>query len=621
VLALVITGIPVRHESVRTSNPAIRDPEFRNLIEVGVPPEIAATSDVGVGIIFFLALFGAGALLFARGSGSREALFVSFAMILFGASWSGLLSVHRTTGPPFAQSPVGLIATILFFLQTSTTFTAFFWLPGGRFVYRWTAWLMAFTTGIVGALYFFVSYPLSHDLVNIIALPVDVLAIWNQASHYRRADLPTRERIKWIAIGFGAGITGFLIGQTANLVLSNQPGLAPRVVMLLAHLLDRLCQIALLGCFAFAIVRYRIWQVDLVINRSIVYGTVTVLLGLIFAAGGLVLQRLFGENHTSLAFAVSTVGTAFLFNPARKRAQHVIDRRLYGFRFDLNELHRAQEVPLVAPVAARSGHTIADYRIIGLLGKGGMGEVYRGERDGRIVAIKVMPEELATRDLGKWFERESQALAALDHPNIVRLHEAGEINGRRFLILDFIEGRELNLIIKERGRLRLDEVRSLLGGLGDALDYAHARGLVHRDIKPSNIMIRHRNSETPEAILMDFGIAKSAEALTARTSTGAIGTISYMAPEQIRAAAVIDHRADIYALGVTVYEMLTGNLPFTGSSAQVLFAHLQDQPPDPRQFAPELPMHVTGSVLRCLEKRPEDRFQSVGEFVSAFSRA
>ena len=133
-------------------------------------------------------------------------------------------------------------------------------------------------------------------------------------------------------------------------------------------------------------------------------------------------------------------------------------------------------------------------------------------------------------------------------------------------------------------------------------------------------MIRQlADRKTSEGVLMDFGIAKIADARTVRTSTGAIGTISYMAPEQIIAATAVDRRADVYALGVTVYEMLTGEVPFRGSAAQVLFAHLQQDPVDPRQVLPDLPAEASRSVMRCLEKNPDDRFQSVGAFAHAFS--
>ncbi len=332
------------------------------------------------------------------------------------------------------------------------------------------------------------------------------------------------------------------------------------------------------------------------------------------------LQNVFGQDYASIAFAVSTLSAGLLFNPSRKRIQNLIDRRIYGFRFDLNELAYAQQTPEVRNPGMLTGRTFGQYRVLGVLGRGGMGEVYQGEGAGRVVAIKVLSYDLERKDFRKWFERESHTLAAITHPNIVKFHESGESDGVHYIVLDFIAGRELSAIIRDRGSIPFDEIRPFLEDCGAALDYAHERGLVHRDIKPSNIMVRRRSDGTRlEAVLMDFGIAKTSDAHTARTSTGAVGTISYMAPEQFMAAKTVDRRADIYAMGVTMYEMLTGQVPFKGSPAEVLFAHLQQRPVDPGELVPDLPKHVTRSVMRALEKRPDDRFQTAGAFVHALT--
>jgi len=619
VLAIVITGLPVRYEKVRAADPYLRSPDFTHLIEVGVSPDTAATADLVSAVVFLFVLIGSGMLLFWRASESREASFLSLTLVLFGAAWSGLLAVHRTPGPPFEQSFAGLASTILNIVTTLALFNAMFWLPEGRFVTRWTAWLMGVATVVTVGLYLLVSFPRAHDLINLVAVPVNILGLWKQVSHYRRVvDDSMRQRIKWVMIGMVVAILGFLVGQTISLVFRNQPGLTPRLVLLLAQLLERVGDIAMLGCFAIAIVRYRVWQVDLVINRSLVYGTVSILLVAVFLGGGLVLQRVLGPDDAWIAFTVSTVGAAVLFSPARRRAQRLIDRRLYGFRFDLDELGRAQQVSKGSGFAV--GGTIGKYRILRVLGRGGMGEVYQGECNGQLVALKVLPQDMAQKDFLKWFDREVHTLSKIRHPNIVRLLETGESDGRPYMVLDFIEGRELSRVMTERGRLPLDDVLPLLRDVADALTYAHERGLVHRDVKPSNVMIRRRADGTRfEAVLMDFGIAKTLDARTVRTGTGAIGTIAYMAPEQIVAATAVDRRADVYSLGVTAFEMLSAEVPFNGSPAQVLFAHLQQSAMDLRELVPDLPLGVSRSVMKCLEKKPEDRFQSTAEFIAAFS--
>jgi predicted Ser/Thr protein kinase len=622
VLMLVAGGLPLRYEMVRTGHPNLRVPEFSDLIPAGVNPDVAATLDLATGMFVFLALLIGGVTLFLRASTSAEASFLSLVLILYGAAFTGLIGVHRAAGPPFSQPAVGLAATVLLFVQTTTVWAALFWLPEGRFMSRWTAGFTALLVPAAAVIYFLVDFPLSHYFVNLLAVPVVAVAACAQVIRYRQlVDPVTRQQIKWAVIGIVAGCVGFLEFQIATLVLGERTELTPRIVMVAALLLEYAALVWLLVCFAIAIRRFRLWQVDLFINRSLVYGVVTAMLVLVFLGGGFVVQGVIGRENSSLAFAISIAAAGLLFNPARKQVQSFVDRRLYGFRFDLIELQRAQHLLEVENPGMLTGRRVGEYRLLGVLGKGGMGEVYQGERDGRTVAIKILPEALTReRDFRKWFERESHALAAFSHPNIVKFHEAGESRGLCYIVLDFVEGRELSDIIRERGRIPIEEVRAFVGDFAAALDYAHEKGLVHRDIKPANIMIRRvAGRETWEPVLMDFGIAKMADARTALTSTGAVGTIGYMSPEQIMAAATIDHRADIYALGAMVYEMLTGEPPFTGSPAQVLFAHLQRRPTDPGELVPGLPPSVASSVMRALEKDPQDRFQSAGAFALALS--
>src|SRR5262245_18599347 len=620
VLTLTITAIPARYESVRTQNPDIRAPEFRDLIDAGVPSELAAICDVTVALVFVLVVTVGGIVLFARASDRPEALFLSVTMIVYGPSFSGLMSVHRTRGFPLSQSLAGIVATILYIVTTSGTFTALFWLPYGRFTSRSRAAFTALLVIIAIGLYLFVSYPRAHDLVNVIAIPVSVIGIASQLTQYRmEPDPTTRQRIKWAVIGIVIAALGTLAWGTGNLVIGDREGLAPRIILVALRVLQNAGLMAVPVCVSIAIFQYGLWQVDLVINRSLVYGAVTAALVLVFLGGGFALQRILGQGNAAVAFALSTICAGLLFNPALVQAQRVIDRRVFGLRFDLNQLKRAQRAAGRPGAGALTGHWLGKYRVLSLLGAGGMGEVYQGERDGQLVAIKIVPQTLGEKDFSKWFARETEALAGISHPNIVKFHESGETDGVRYIVLDFVDGRDLSDIIRERGRIPLGELQPLLHDLASALDYAHDQGLVHRDIKPSNIMIRRSaDGSRFEAVLMDFGIAKTSDAQTVRTSTGgAVGTISYMAPEQIRAARNIDRRADIYALGVTVYEALTGAVPFRGSPAQVLFAHLQEQPLDPREVLATLPPSAARGVLRALEKKPEDRFYSVGQFVSA----
>ena len=299
---------------------------------------------------------------------------------------------------------------------------------------RWTAGFTALLVPAAAGIYFLVDFPRSHYFINLLAVPAVAVAAGAQVVRYRQVvDPVTRQQVKWAVIGIVAACVGFLQFQIATLVLGERrSGLTPPIVMVAALLLNYASLAWLLVCFTVAIRRFRLWHVDLVINRSLVYGAVTVLLVLIFLGGGFLLQGVVGRENTSVAFAISIAAAGLLLNPARKQVQSFVDRRLYGFRFDLNELHRAQHLPEVPNPGRLTGRMLGDYRILGVLGKGGMGEVYQGERDGHTVAIKILPEAVAReRDFRKWFERESQALATFSHPNIVRFHEAsGSITSR-----------------------------------------------------------------------------------------------------------------------------------------------------------------------------------------------
>ncbi len=175
-------------------------------------------------------------------------------------------------------------------------------------------------------------------------------------------------------------------------------------------------------------------------------------------------------------------------------------------------------------------------------------------------------------------------------------------------------------MLAEREHLPLRDIQGYLHDLAGAIDYAHANSYVHRDIKPSNIMLRSGGTNNPRQImLMDFGIAKFLDDTTSLTGSAAIGTIDYMAPEQIQDSTTVDYRADIYGLGVVLYETLTGVLPFKGNLAQVLFAHVNQPAPDIRQLRPDLSPEVSVAIHRALQKDPDDRFQSATEFVTALT--
>ncbi|MCP4541766.1 MAG: protein kinase [Chloroflexi bacterium] len=268
-----------------------------------------------------------------------------------------------------------------------------------------------------------------------------------------------------------------------------------------------------------------------------------------------------------------------------------------------------------------SGTRLGTYEVLELLARGGMAEVYKGRhpRLDRTVAIKILSTSLAAEaDFRQRFEREAQAVAALRHPNIVQVFDFGDVEGTYYMVMEFIDGVDLSGYVRETGQIPLEQVLPLLQDIANALDYAHAEGVIHRDVKPSNVMLQKERGGT-RAILTDFGIAKIRASDTGVTKTGMMmGTLDYMAPEQVQGARKADGRADVYALAVMLYQMLTGALPFCGDNpGAVMLAHLQQPAPDPRLLVPELPENVAAAILRAMAKDPDARHSTAGELAEA----
>jgi TolB-like protein/predicted Ser/Thr protein kinase len=266
------------------------------------------------------------------------------------------------------------------------------------------------------------------------------------------------------------------------------------------------------------------------------------------------------------------------------------------------------------------GRTLSRYRILGRLGAGGMGEVYLGEdlRLGRKVALKLLaPEMAASPERRARFEREAKAVAALNHPNIVTIYSIEEAEDRHFITMELVEGRTLRELIPRPGGITLQTFLELSVPIADALHAAHQSGITHRDLKPSNIMVTTEG----KVKILDFGLAKvnvearssagDDSATLALTREGAVlGTVAYMSPEQLQAKPA-DPRSDIFSLGVVLYEMATSRRPFAGDTwADVVSSIIKDVPVPPSQLNPAFPPALDRIVGRCLEKDPEQRYQS-----------
>lgn len=272
------------------------------------------------------------------------------------------------------------------------------------------------------------------------------------------------------------------------------------------------------------------------------------------------------------------------------------------------------------------GITLGNYRILETLGQGGMARVYKAYQESldREVAVKVLPPWFAAdRNFIERFNLEAKLVARLAHPNIVTVHDANEYNGHLYIVMQLVDGgtlkHRLDQAHNEGKAIPMSEVTAIFTQLASALSYAHEQGIVHRDIKPVNVLM----DRAGRPILSDFGIAKvlaSTEGQLTRPGAG-VGTPEYMSPEQCQGTAV-DARADIYALGVMLFESVTGRTPFVGATYPALaHSHIYETPPRPSLFNPSITPAVEQVIARALMKLPQQRFQSASDMAEALRQA
>jgi serine/threonine protein kinase len=265
-----------------------------------------------------------------------------------------------------------------------------------------------------------------------------------------------------------------------------------------------------------------------------------------------------------------------------------------------------------------------NYEIIREIGRGGMGAVYlaNDKRLDRQVAIKVLQldpslDNAASTEIIQRFQKEARAIAKLNHPNIVSIYDIGEENSRYYMVIELLEGQALSNMVERKERLSHDSVLSIGIQICAALSYAHKNGIVHRDIKPANIMFSQENI----AKLTDFGIAQLGNDKLSLTQAGSIlGSILYIPPEQLIDSRKVDKRADIYSLGVTLFQLFTGRLPFEGETvAEVITKILNQEVPSMRSFDPAIPEHLDEIILKAMKKEPTERYEEVSELGKALT--
>ena len=258
------------------------------------------------------------------------------------------------------------------------------------------------------------------------------------------------------------------------------------------------------------------------------------------------------------------------------------------------------------------------YEILGKIGTGGMADVYKAKdhKLNRFVAVKVLkPEFREDTTFIRKFRSEAQAAAGLTHPNIVNVFDVGDDEGVYYIVMELIEGITLKEYIAKKGKLSIKEATSIAIQVSMGLEAAHNHGIVHRDVKPQNIII----STDGKVKVTDFGIARAASSNT--ISSNVMGSVHYSSPEQVR-GGYSDEKSDIYSMGITLFEMLTGRVPFNGeTTVAIAIKHIQEEMPSPREYVPEIPVCVEQIVLKCTQKSPDRRYHSMAALIADLKKA
>ena len=564
-----------------------------------------------------------GTIIFLRKRDDRIGFMVSVFLVAFGAG--GVYYAQYTPEPtPYAiENSLTWGWVSIGGMAWATLFSFFYLFPDGRFVPRWA---------IVGLMFSFVfvvlwTMPSSSSLypgnwtgllLFVTIVPSLILPLAAQVYRYRQVStLVQRQQTKWVIIGFAVAVFAGIVTYVSAGIFTEtfaRGTIAYDVNSLFADV----GWVAMPVALALAMLRYRLWDVDLLINRSLAYAVVAGTGILVFFSITLGLQLAIGQTQPLIALIIASGFSAAIFRPLHGFTQHMVDRHIYHLRFQVDDLRAAQHRQQITNPGALSGKSLGSYQILDLLGQGGMGEVYKASDGTHTVAVKTLLTDRAhDPELIRRFQREGEAGLQLNHPNICNVREINESDGIAYIVMDYLNGQDLHDYLKQNTTVDVTTLREWMADLAGALNAAHAQGMVHRDIKPGNIMLVPRDdNETFRAVLMDFGITKLKDANTL-TKTGAIGTIDYMAPEQIMSAREVDHRADIYALGIVAYEILVGKKPFDGGVAQVMFAHMQQPPPDPRAADEAIPRGVAKAIMQAMAKKPDQRFDSVEAFRTA----
>ena len=585
-VGLFIAGIPYYYDDVRTICT-----EAECISDKLLPEDAEALRDLGLSVGFYAGTFtfmvlvlgsvtiAVSSLILWRRSNDWMAMLVSLALLLLGTQAPPPVRLLTSVIPEF-RIPIQFLGDS----SVTTLILLLFIFPDGRFVPRWTRFpAIAFV--LLGIAAFINQAATQANPIPEALQPSKVLllvgvvaamgAIYAQVYRYRKHSSPSQQRqSKWVVLA----LAGFLLFTLPIFIadVSPEPGL-PRLLSNLVITPLIAIAIALVPiAVAVSILRYRLWDIDIIINRTLVYGAITAALAIAFVGIALLFQLAFtaiAGQQSPVALIGSALVIGVLFQPVRRRVRYLLDRRFYPEALQ-GDGSSMRTMPIASsPAFFSNGH----YEAIDFLGEGATKKVYsaRDKTKGTEVALAVFKVEGMDENDRRRLEREATiALRLGDHPHIVPMYEFGEDRGQPFMVMPVMSGGSLeSLMMRSHARLSLTETIAISIDICKGLAFAHSQGVIHRDIKPGNISL----AEDKAASIGDFGVALPRGATRLTRVDVALGTPSYMSPEQAQGETATE-RSDLYSTGATIYEMVSGSPPFTGDSpTAVVFHHVNTE--------------------------------------------
>ena len=605
------------------------------LENAGLTPSVWAIGMLGSETILMLGCTLVGIFLYSQLRKDFVIFLTSLALVTFSTGILNVLEAFMVTYPQFEgvirfQKALAWVLLVLIF----------YLFPDGRFELRWTRW--AFVGWLVFTLSWLIFPNSPHDPTHLGALSSEWVYIaylgWLGSGAFvlfwRSIHSSTpegRQKTKWVTTGLVGAVFIAFIQEFPTLVNNNfvDHTLPEGIWYALISTLIFCAGVMLVPVgIVFSIQKDRLWQIDFLINRALVYGLMALMVGLgmygIFSLFTNLLELITGIQYQWFPLVISGLLVFYLFKPVLRWVQALVDKNVFGIHIPYRGTDGFVQTQFTD--ISWTGKTVGRYRIVELIRSGKTGRVYKGveTHTGKPVAVKFLHQYLVSQTAHrKAFVAEAKTLSNLNHPNIGRMLDYGEDSEHAcYIVMEYLSDRTLADKLREEGPLLMDEAKYVLEQVGAALDYAHQQEIIHLDVKPSNILLQPK-SGAPfgyKPILTDFGISRSLFDDTSHVQGEVSGTFDYISPEQIHSPRQLDRKADIYSLGVVAYQMVTGELPFKNQQAAAkLIAHLFEPPPNPLEINPAISLKSAVAIQQAMRKSPIERYQNAHAFFSDFS--